>query len=99
MRKATRKSTTSVRALVDRINTDPVERLQFLLDPSQYLAKVGIIPSMKAKRELQTLIREFLKTYPEISLLPTGLHRTGGAGTRGRDGGEAHRGHEGMFIG
>jgi hypothetical protein len=89
MPKATRKGAMSVRALVDRINKDQVERLQFLLDPSEYLAKVGIIPSTKAKRELQILIREFLKKYPEIALLPTGLHGTGGEGDRG---------HEGMNI-
>ncbi len=98
MPKATRKRATSVRALVDRINRDPVERLQFLLDPSEYLARVGIIPSLKAKKELQVLIREFLRSYPEIALLPMGLRRTPGEGVPGYDRGETGRWHDGPFI-
>jgi hypothetical protein len=99
MPKATRKSATSVRALVKRINSDPEERLRFLHDPSEALSKVGIVPSAKAKKELQTLIREFLKTYPEMALLPTGLSRTGGGKAGGRAGGGPGGGPERMFIG
>ena len=82
MRKTTRKSATSIRALVERINSDPEERIRFLLDPSESLSKVGIVPSAKAKKELQILIREFLETYPEIALLTTGLPRIGGRGPK-----------------
>jgi hypothetical protein len=73
---ARRKNRASVRSLIEGINSDPVERLNFLLKPSEYLSKVGITLSPKASEELQVIFREYLRTYPEIALLPTGLTRT-----------------------
>lgn len=77
MKQVTRgKNRASVRSLIEGINSDPVERLNFLLKPSEYLSKVGITLSPKASKELQVIVLEYLRTYPEIALLPTGLART-----------------------
>ena len=98
MRKTTRKSATSIRAFVDRINSDPEERIRFLLDPSESLSKLGIVLSTKAKNELQILIREFLETYPEIALLTTHLPRIGGRGAKEHGKRGTDRAPVGLFI-
>jgi hypothetical protein len=62
-----------LRTFVERVNSDPLVRLRFLVDPAHALEEAGIQLSEVSKSELQTLVHEFLESFPNIALLPTGL--------------------------
>ena len=63
-----------LRSFVQRVNSDSVVRLQFLADPAKALDAAGIKLSEKTMSELTKLVHEYIKTFPNIALLPTGLH-------------------------
>lgn len=62
-----------LRAFIEQVNSDSHVRMQFLVDPVHMLDKAGIQLSEKAKSELQTLVHEYVETFPNIALLPTSL--------------------------
>ena len=61
------------RTFVERVNSDPLVRLRFLVDPVHAVGEAGIQLSEKSKSELRTLVHEYLESFPNIALLPTGL--------------------------
>jgi hypothetical protein len=63
-----------LRSLVQQVNSDSLVRLQFLADPAKALDAAGIKLSEKTVSELKRLVHEYIKTFPNIALLPTGLH-------------------------
>jgi len=63
-----------LRSLVQQVNSDSLVRLQFLADPAKTLDAAGIKLSEKTMSELTKLVDEYIKTFPNIALLPTGLH-------------------------
>jgi hypothetical protein len=62
-----------LRTFVERVNSDPLVRLQFLVDPVHAAEEAGIQLSKKSKSELQALVHEYVEKFPNIALLPTGL--------------------------
>ena len=62
-----------LRSFVQRVNSDPVARLQFLVDPAKALDAAGIKLSEKTMSELAKLVHEYVKSFPNVALLPTGL--------------------------
>lgn len=62
-----------LRSFVNRVNTDPIARLQFLVDPEKALDEAGIKLSDEAMSELRPLVYEYVRSFPNIALLPTGL--------------------------
>jgi hypothetical protein len=62
-----------LRSFVQRVNSDSVVRVQFLADPAKALDAAGIKLGEKAMSELTKLVHEYIKTFPNIALLPTGL--------------------------
>jgi len=80
MRKKANPRKGTVRTFVEQVNSDPLVRLRFLVDPAQALDEAGIHLSEEAKSELQTLVHEFLEKFPNIALLPTGLSKRSRAG-------------------
>jgi hypothetical protein len=64
-----------LRDFVERVNSDPLARLQFLADPDHALDEAGIQLSDELKAQLRSLVREYVEKFPNIALLPTGLSR------------------------
>jgi hypothetical protein len=62
-----------LRDFVERVNSDALFRLHFLVDPVHTLDEAGIPLSEELKSELRTLVHEYVEKYPNIALLPTGL--------------------------
>ena len=58
---------------VERANSDPLSRLQFLVDPDRALDEAGIQLNEELKAELRSLVHEYVENFPNIALLPTGL--------------------------
>jgi hypothetical protein len=63
-----------LRSLLQKVNSDSLVRLQFLSDPAKALDAAGIKLDEKTMSELKSVVHEYVKTYPNIALLPTGLH-------------------------
>jgi hypothetical protein len=63
-----------LRSLLQQVNSDSLVRLQFLADPAKALDAAGIKLDEKTMSELKRVVHEYIKTYPNIALLPTGLH-------------------------
>ena len=70
-----------LRSFVQRVNSDPITRVQFLADPAKALDAAGIKLSEKTMSELVKLVHEYVKNFPNMALLPTGLHGE----SKGRD--------------
>jgi hypothetical protein len=87
----------AVRTFVERVNSDPLVRLRFLVDPARALDEAGIHLNEEAKSELDKLVHEYLEKFPNIALLPTGLSKRSRAGEATR-GGVDEGACEGMFI-
>ena len=64
-----------LRDFVERVNSDPLARLQFLVDPDHALDEAGIQLGDELKAQLRSLVREYVEKFPNIALLPTGLSR------------------------
>jgi hypothetical protein len=64
-----------LRDFVQRVNSDPLVRVQFLANPDQALDEIGIQLSEELKSELRALVQEYIERYPNIALLPTGVSR------------------------
>jgi hypothetical protein len=62
-----------LRAFVERVNSDPLLRLQFLVDPVHTLDEAGIQLNEELRSSLQKVVHEYVERFPNISLLPTGL--------------------------
>ena len=62
-----------LRTFIEQVNSDPLVRLRFLVDPARAVDEAGIQLSEESKSELQTLVHEYLERFPNIALLPTGL--------------------------
>lgn len=62
-----------LRAFVKRVNSDPLFRLSFLVDPARTLDKAGIQLNDELKSALQEAVHEYVEKFPNIALLPTGL--------------------------
>lgn len=61
------------RAFVKRVNSDPLFRLGFLVDPARTLDKAGIHLNDELKSAIQEAVHEYVQKFPNIALLPTGL--------------------------
>lgn len=71
----------NLRSFVKRVNADPIARLQFLVDPEKALDEAGIALSDEMMSELRALVHEYVRSFPNIALLPTGLsHKRKGRG-------------------
>lgn len=64
-----------LRDFVERANSDPLARLQFLVDPDHALDEAGIQLNEELKAELRSLVHDYVERFPNIALLPTGLSR------------------------
>jgi hypothetical protein len=64
-----------LRAFVKRVNSDPLFRLGFLVDPARTLEKAGIQLNDELKPALQEAVHEYVENFPNIALLPTGLRQ------------------------
>lgn len=84
-----------LRTFIERVNSDSLFRLRFLVDPARTLDKAGIQLSDELKSALQNAVHEYVEKFPNIALLPTGLPRSskkrgtseanaGALGTEGR---------------
>jgi hypothetical protein len=62
-----------LRDFVERANSDPLARLQFLVDPDRALDEAGIELNEELKSELRSLVHDYVERFPNIALLPTGL--------------------------
>jgi hypothetical protein len=62
-----------LRAFVKRVNSDPLFRLRFLVDPARTLDKAGIQLNDELKSALQEAVHEYVEKFPNVALLPTGL--------------------------
>jgi hypothetical protein len=62
-----------LRAFIDRVNSDPLFRLRFLVDPARTLHDAGIQLNDELKSALQDAVHEYVEKFPNIALLPTGL--------------------------
>jgi len=84
-----------LRNFIERVNSDPLFRLRFLVDPAQALDQAGIHLSAELKLAIQELVHEYVEKFPNIALLPTGLShaskRRGGGGAVAGTGGLAVR--------
>ena len=61
------------RTFVERVNSDHLVRLRFLVDPIHEVDEAGIHLSEQAKSELRTLVHAYVESFPNIALLSTGL--------------------------
>jgi hypothetical protein len=83
------------RTFVEQVNSDPLVRQRFLVDPVHAVDEAGIQLSEESKSELQTLVHEYLEKFPTIALLPTGLSsRSRGRGKLAADAGADNFGDE-----
>ncbi|HXY08639.1 MAG TPA: hypothetical protein VEI52_12435 [Terriglobales bacterium] len=73
MAKMAKTSKRELRAFVERVNSDPLLRLRFLVDPIHTLDEAGIQLSKELKSALQEFVHEYVERFPNIALLPTGL--------------------------
>lgn len=64
-----------LRDFVERVNSDPLVRVQFLANPDGALDEAGFKLSDELKSELRSLVHEYVERYPNIALLPTGVSR------------------------
>lgn len=75
MPKKTGRRKGGLRSFVERVNSDPLARMRFLVDPIQAVNEAGIDLSEASKVELRSLVKEYVERFPNIALLPTGLSR------------------------
>jgi len=92
-----------LRAFVNRVNSDALLRMRFLVNPVQTLDEAGIHLSDELKSQLQAVVHEYVEKYPNIALLPTGISqgskkKYGVAITAGTEGYEGNRGCEKMLF-
>jgi hypothetical protein len=71
----TKPSKQELRDLIERVNSDPLYRLRFLVDPAQAFEEAGIELSAELKSAVKELVHEYVEKFPNIALLPTGLSR------------------------
>jgi hypothetical protein len=77
-----------LRTFVERVNSDPLVRLRFLVDPVHALDEAGIRLSEETKSEIRALVHGYLERFPDMAMLPTGLSkRSRGRGVSGADAG------------
>jgi hypothetical protein len=59
-------------AFVERVNSNHLARLQFLVDPVRSLDEAGIQLDDAYKAQIQALVHQYLERFPTAALLPTG---------------------------
>jgi hypothetical protein len=70
---ATNPGSGKIAQFVNSVNKDPHARIQFLLNPAEALQHVGIQLSDDVKAELKEVVHEYLRKFPAIAMLPTGV--------------------------